>query len=112
MKRRTLVIIIITIIFSILTHTAIIHSVLVDFGSEGWCSELLAAPEEDDPSIAFSPGSADVAERYVWKRDSETYLHQRRPLCRVSSNQERTTSASMKYSPQKKVDHITQQVRM
>ena len=109
MKRRTLVIIITTIIFSILTHTAIIYSVLVDFGCEGWCSESLAAPEEDDPSIAFSPGPADVAERYVWKRDSEIYLHQRRPLCRVSSNTEGTADASMKYSPQK-IIHTTKQV--
>ena len=85
-----------------------VFSVLVDFGDEV-CSELLAQ-EEDDPSIAFSPGPADVAERYVWKRDSEIYLHQRQPVHvgRASSSQKRIDHevASMKYS-QKVGDHIT-----
>ena len=77
---------------------------LVDFGNEG-CSELLAA-EEDDPSIAFSPGPADVAERYTWKKDSEVYLHQRQPYG-IRSNRGKTQVASMKYS--QKVDRTTQQ---
>ena len=77
---------------------------LVDFGNEA-CSELLAL-EEDDPSIAFSPGPADVAERYVWKKDSEVHLQS----CRVRSNKRRTKVASVKYS-QKIVDCSTKQVR-
>ena len=50
-------------------------------------SESLASTE-DDPSIAFYPGPADVAERYLWKKESEAHLRQRQSL-RVRSDEER-----------------------
>ena len=83
-----------------------LHSVLMDFDDEG-CSESLT-PTEDDPSIAFSPGPADVAERYLWKRDSEIHLHQRQP-CRVRSKQERTKIASKKCSQSQRIAVLTTQ---